>query len=247
MREMLGKKVGIVSCVWLILALMVTIGCQSQYTYEPDERVVLTHIHKLVVVGFDAALSQGEQPDVVRDPISGTVFMAEPVPKDAVQRMSNSLFDIVAAEKGYEVIPPGYARRVFSSIISSQRSTGLSSIKVLQEVGKSFAADAVLVGSIYRWREREGTDYAVNRPASVAFNLHLISTAEARILWKAKFDKTQQSLSENILDLATFRESGGRWITAEKLGILGLQKSLALLPARRGPHVLEDVDEQRGP
>ena len=114
----------------------------------------------------------------------------------------------------------------------------MTPLEILQEVGKAFEADAILAGYIYRWREREGTDYAVDRPASVAFDLQLIRPTDGAVLWKMKFDKAQQSLSENILDLKTFLDGRGRWMTVEKLAMLGLRKALGDMPS--GPRKSED-------
>jgi hypothetical protein len=107
---------------------------------------------------------------------------------------------------------------------------GADTIRILQKVGKAFGCDAVLAGHIYRWQEREGTAIGVNRPASVAFDLHLVRPNDGAIIWRTRFDKTQRSLSENLLDAETFFQSGGRWLTAENLAILGLNKVLKGMP-----------------
>ncbi|MEJ2025227.1 MAG: hypothetical protein P8Y00_09485 [Deltaproteobacteria bacterium] len=70
----------------------------------------------------------------------------------------------------------------------------------------------------------------MNRAASVAFSLHLLRVADARIVWNGNFDKTQRSLSENLLDLKTFLGGGGRWMSARELGFLGLKQLLANMP-----------------
>ena len=98
----------------------------------------------------------------------------------------------------------------------------MGDLEVFQEIGKAYSADAVLTGYVYRWREREGTEYAVNRPASVAFDLYLIKTDDGVIIWKGRFEKAQQSLSENLFDLGTFLKSKGRWMEAKELADIGL-------------------------
>jgi len=235
--------------IWMLAlaGLLVSGGCHSQKTPASYDMHTAMPINKVVVDGFHAAMPQGMQPDVVRDPLSGTAFMAEPVSQNVANRMTDILYNRVAAEKGYGLVSPDQAKLVFSSIIRSDKNVAISPIEILQEMGNTFKADAVLTGYIYRWREREGTDYAVNRPASVAFDLHLISPAEGTILWRAKFDKTQRSLSENIFDLSTFIGSKGRWLTAEKLALLGLQKMLAEMPAGKDSKTRREQIEGEGP
>ena len=127
-----------------------------------------------------------------------------------------------------ELISPGKARGVYSRLISSDEE--LSEFEMLQQIGQAFSADAVLVGYLYRWRERVGGDHAVDRPASVAFDLSLIRSEDGAILWSEKFDKTQKSLSENLFEWDTFVRGRGRWMTAEKLAELGLEDMLSRMP-----------------
>ena len=185
---------------------------------------------KIVVLGFRPAIAQGGKPDVIRSPISGTVFMAEPVPTGAADTMTAFLFDQLQAYKRYELISPGQARGLLNRLVSEDQ--GISDMAILKKIGKTFSADAVMTGQIYRWQEREGKDYSVNRPASVAFDLYLIKPEDGAVLWKGKFDKTQLSLSENILDVGTFIKGKGKWMTVEDLAESGLeellQKSLQL-------------------
>jgi len=167
---------------------------------------------------------------VIRDPLSGGIYSASPVAKDVIVGMNEILFENLIDKDIYELVSPGQATGVYSRLVDSDQDMGTDIIKILQEVGKSFGCDAVLAGHIYRWRERKGTAIGVSRPASVAFDLHLIRPHDGAIIWRARFDKTQRSLTENLLDAGTFFESGGRWLTAEKLAVLGLEKALKEMP-----------------
>ncbi|KPK18505.1 MAG: hypothetical protein AMK69_24810, partial [Nitrospira bacterium SG8_3] len=93
-----------------------------------------------------------------------------------------------------------------------------------------FSADALLVGNLYRWRERVGSDRGVDVPASVAFEISLIRPEDGAVLWRERFDKTQKSLSENLLEWNTFVRGRGRWMTAEELAELGLEDMLSRMP-----------------
>lgn len=226
----IGKRqVILLLCIFLCLHLAG--GCYFKKPRSSDKKTLLPGIGKIVVVKFQAALSPGASSNMVRDPLSGAVFSAEPVPGDVAQQMTDTLFDRLVTEGGYELISPGQAEGVFSSIVDSDMNAGMEPVKILQKVGKAFEADAVLAGYVYRWRERLGTDYAIDSPASVAFDLNLVRPADGAILWRASFDKTQRSLSENVLDLATFLEGGGRWMTAKKLAMQGLDNLLKEMPA----------------
>ena len=216
---------------WLLIlaGLLITGGCFHQKAQVLDNTSI-PQLESLVVFGFRPAMLQGKTPEVIRDPISGAIFMAQPVLSDVAQKMNKILFERLIADKKYELISPSQAEGVFSVLISSDINIGLGPGELLQKMGQAFGADAVLAGYVFRWQEREGSDYAVKRPASTAFDLHLISSADGAILWSAKFEKTQRSLSENLFDLETFVKGRGRWMTVENLALFGLQKLLDEMP-----------------
>ena len=218
--------------LWLLLipGLVLNLGCQYQKTSKTKTHRVLP-IKKVVAVGFLAALSENDVAGTFQNRLSGSLADAEPVSRDVVRKANDILFEKVQAEKNFDLVSRSKAIGEYYRIISSDKGVGLSPIQVVQEVGETFNADAVLVGYIYRWREREGTDYGVRKPASVSIDLHLIRPSNGAIMWKSKFEKTQQSLSENLFDLGTFAESGGKWLTVEKLAEIGFRKILEEMPS----------------
>jgi len=77
---------------------------------------------------------------------------------------------------------------------------------------------------VYRYQERQGGNFSINRPASAGFHTHLF---EGKALLKTiVFDETQQALSENVLRLPTFIRRGGKWITVGELSREGVQKAI---------------------
>jgi hypothetical protein len=102
--------------------------------------------------------------------------------------------------------------------------------RLLVQIGRSVKADAVMIGTIYRFRQRVGAALGVDSPASVAFALELIRVADGRIIWHQPFDETQQSLDENLLNIGKFFNRGGKWVTAEELATEGLAKMMKTLP-----------------
>jgi hypothetical protein len=86
-----------------------------------------------------------------------------------------------------------------------------------------------MAGTVRRYRERKGTAYGADLPASVAFSLYLLDVASGETVWSASFDKTQQSLSENLLDAAGFFKHGAKWLTAEELTRWGAEDTAVKL------------------
>jgi hypothetical protein len=211
-----------------IFSLVFLLGCHLNNDRYQRSEPFPRRVENIVVVGFKVALSEKEAPGLFRCPLCGALFMAEPVPDKAAEEMSVDLFDHLSKVKAYSLISPEQAKGVCSTILSQNLTIGV--IDMLKETGRSFGSDAVLFGYIYRWRERIGTQYGVTSPASVAFDLHLLSPESGSILWKGSFNKTQLSLAENVLDLSTFIRSRGKWLTARELAQIGLEKLMKNSP-----------------
>ncbi len=94
-------------------------------------------------------------------------------------------------------------------------------------IGKALKAEAVMLWDLKQYRERSGSDYAVQNPASVAFEYRLVHTESGQTLCAGSFDETQQSATENLLSLKKIANRGFKWITAPDLAREGVTKKLA--------------------
>ena len=218
------KQIGLLTCLGIILSLFFFMGCLYRTSEIPHTTAFPLKSGKIVVFGFKPAVSEGEQPRVVRSPFTGTVFYGEPVSNEIADKMTSEIFTRLLGNKDLDLVDPGEVKGVYASILSS--SQDINDKEMLRKIGTAFSADALLIGHIYRWQDRVGGDYSVNRPASVAFDLYLLRPEDSFILWKGKYDKTQRSLSENILDMGLFLKGKGRWLTAGDLALLGLDEML---------------------
>ncbi|HLY36514.1 MAG TPA: hypothetical protein VKU61_00670 [Candidatus Binatia bacterium] len=90
-------------------------------------------------------------------------------------------------------------------------------------VAHKVGANLAVVGVLTRYRDRIGTDWSVQQPASAAYEAKLVRASDGAPLDTAAFDYTQQTLTSNLLDLPRFLRGGGRWVTARELldGALG--------------------------
>ncbi|MEW6667192.1 MAG: hypothetical protein AB1512_18470 [Thermodesulfobacteriota bacterium] len=121
---------------------------------------------------------------------------------------------------GYAVVHPSKVKAVYDSMPKDEtKDTPLS---LAQRLGRHLGASHVVVGNVWRFRERVGGSMGVESPASVAFLIHLVEVATGTVLWKGTFNETQRSLSENILDAPAFFKRGAKWLTAEELARHGV-------------------------
>jgi len=80
---------------------------------------------------------------------------------------------------------------------------------------------------IYRFEERKGGNFAVEKPAGVGFHMHVIEDNSVKRTFV--FDEDQRPLSENVLNIGQFFKRGGKWITMDVLSQEGIEKGLNLL------------------
>ncbi len=84
-------------------------------------------------------------------------------------------------------------------------------------VARKVEANVAVVGVLTRFRERVGTDWSVETPASAAYEASLVRASDGATLATDRFDYTQQTLTSNLLDLPRFLRGGGKWLTGRAL------------------------------
>ena len=97
-------------------------------------------------------------------------------------------------------------------------------------IGKKVGCDAVLMTTVRRFKQREGTEYASDDPASADLHMALIHAGSGAVLWTADFRETQESFLENILTFDKMQNRGFKWVSVEQLVEQGLIERLAVCP-----------------
>ena len=214
---------------FLLLAVMLSLsGCGSSNMVN-KEPVTLTGIKKILIIPFqDMAAVYGENTDV-RCPICGKVFTTGTVSQGAADMLTDQLFMILNKRNDFQLIPSGHAQGVMSDLLAGSQKE-INERELAIETGRILHADAVIVGYLYRFQKRIGTEYAVNSAASVAFDLHLIRVKDGRVLWSAHFDETQQPLSNNLFNLGAFLQRKAKWVTAKEMAVSALEDMLKTFP-----------------
>jgi hypothetical protein len=226
---MLKKITGLLGSLPFFLTLLG--GCQSFPGSTKTQAPPLIEVQRMVVLGFQPGLPPGQGPVVIQSPLTGSVFLVGQVSKKVYSQLTDQLYDKLLKECSFPLVSPEEAEGAFSNLKNSFFVE--KDIVVFQQVGETLSCDAVLAGLVFRWQERIGNDYAVSQPASVAFELALIKTRDGTIAWTGRFDMTQASLTENVLDLDMFLKAKGRWMTAEELAEVGLSKLVKELPVEK--------------
>lgn len=148
--------------------------------------------------------------------------------------------DARSLEKGAEFISTIMARELGGhakvrlltegqvSSLAPEITGGLSGM--VAAIGAKVDCDAVLLTTVRRFKQREGTEYAVEDPASANFQMALMQSRTGAVLWTADFQETQESLLENILTYNKAQSRGFKWVTVEQLVEQGVKDRLATCP-----------------
>lgn len=158
---------------------------------------------------------------------SKSPFSAAPEPKsserDAPENLAKFIYAAMVALPNWQIISETEVREISDSL-------GPASEPIrLKQIGEMVYADAVIVGRVLRYRERDGAEWGVRSPASVAFVLDLIDVRRGDVVWSSRFDETQKAPSENIFALGDISQRGIRWLTADQLAQDGVRKAIAQL------------------
>jgi hypothetical protein len=216
----------------LLFILCVVCGCQRasgvSTTLKDDGKVVFKRI---AVVPFQAIRQEDADIKTVRCPVCGVVFRTENYAKGSETVVEGIFLDRLKDEKAFVLIPPDRVGGIYEGVTGALFKANL--LDVLKRVGTELEADGIILGYVYRFRERKGFSLSVEKPASVAFEIHLIRVGDGAIVWRGIFDKTQTSLMENLLQIASFYKEGGKWVTAKELAAEGMDEVLKDFPGVR--------------
>ena len=143
--------------------------------------------------------------------------------REAPELLSRLVYSTMVSMANWQIVSETEVREVGQAVPST------SEVGRLIKIGEMVYADAVITGRIQRYRERVGDEWGAKSPASVAFVLDLVDVRRGDIIWSARFDETQKSLTENIFALSDISQRGVRWLSAEQLTHEGVKKAVGQL------------------
>ena len=216
-----------------LLLLIGVLGLMSACTTRaklPETTPGLAGTEKLQVLPFKNLSKQNGKTGIIRSPACGTAFMTGPVSHTASALMTDHVLSFLHGNRRFKIISSHQAIKLGSESISTNTQL-VAEHQALLSSARAAKTDLLLTGYIFRFKQRIGTRYSVQSPASVALGIHLISVADGRSIWYGHYDETQQSLSENLFRLKLFFKRKWKWITAEEMAISALDELLETFPS----------------
>ncbi len=214
----------------VLIIFILPCACMSGKGESGEYYIPPIKAEKVAFLGFKAALSPGQEGVLYHNPLSGVSVRSEPVSQITAERLSGQFYDMLNDSKDCNFINLRSIKNITDPSLFKKNNN--DPVKILQSVGDAVSADVVLTGYVYRMHEREGSEYSAENPASVSFDVYLVSVKDGTFLWKGSFDKTQKSLSENLLELKEFLDFKGKWVDVEKLAQIGLNELIKEIPLK---------------
>jgi hypothetical protein len=149
---------------------------------------------------------------------------------DAADLVSTFVTDALRAQ-GFAVVPPSDLLAAF--VAQGRPLPRLDPRESGALAAREFGASAVMIGKVYRYREREGEAFGALRPASVGYEMSLHEAPSGRKLWTSRFDETQQPITADVFNVQRYPGGGRRWLTAAELARWGADGAARALAAYR--------------
>ena len=220
-RTALGMGFILFSCLLL--------GSCSTRAIHPEPERHTSNVKRILILPF-LDVSRLYEPNIqVRCYLCGQIMTTGYVPDSAGPFLTSEIISLMEKQQGYIVLSSEGSQDMLSGLSGTDIDTE-QYLNLYVNAGKRAETDAVLIGHIFRFNERQGNRASVISPASVAFDLHLIDVNSGKIVWTANFDQTQRPLSENLLELSAFIKRKASWVTAEELAQGGLEDIVRRFP-----------------
>lgn len=128
------------------------------------------------------------------------------------------------------LLPSGHVADIYGKIAVDESLD--TPRKRAVRLGETLATDVIVVGTVWRFRERGALSDVPDSPASVAFALYLVDVKTGARLWRDTFDGTQKALTQDVIGGLKQLGMGLRWLSAEELARYGVKSMLRRLPLK---------------
>jgi hypothetical protein len=183
---------------------------------------------RFAVMPFVKGRSGGGMSDTLDAQISLLYFYGEDIAPDGARVLTEYVYQAVRQRHGDRVASLQRSLELYDQA----ESEGLKDTprSLAQRLGLAMEANYILLGNVWRYVERDGGSWGVKSPASLGFAVYLMDVDDRKVVWSGSFDKTQRSLSENILEARSFFKEGGKWLSVEELALFGVKEVFEKYP-----------------
>ena len=222
----MSKKILLMLMMILILLSGNLLNGRAETDLTLSENVDLSALQfkRIAVMPFLVGKLESQEKPVekpLNQPLEQLNVNAPNIAEEADRIMTRLVNDVMQIRFEDQLVSMGEAAVVYSNVIQDQKLD--TPRKLAKTFGEKLHADLVVVGTIWRFREKGTVEELSDSPASVAFSVYLIEVASGKRLWRNTFDGTQKTLSEDVLGGLKQIKMGIRWLSVNELARYGVK------------------------
>jgi uncharacterized Zn finger protein (UPF0148 family) len=223
-----GVAICVMIAVWFIAGLMVDGYLVNRAAAQSRAEPINVQWEKIGVMPFFKGKRSTDTGETVTCPICELSFKSENIKDGAERAITSYVQEALKRRYKDKVIALDEVSRVYQEIPRDDTEDTPKSLA--QKAGEALGADLMIVGNVWRYRERVRDEWESQKGASVAFEIYLIEVPSGKTVWRAKFDETQRSLTENVLGAKLLLKKGAKWISADELARYGVDEVFKKFP-----------------
>jgi hypothetical protein len=119
--------------------------------------------------------------------------------------------------------------------------------ELAQRLASMLGADLMVVGTVWRYRDRGAIEGFPEKPASVAFAVYLVDPETGRRVWRKIFDETQEFALKDMSKFTDRMKMGLKWLSVDELARYGVKVAFNAFPNSVIPIREEKTSERPAP
>lgn len=208
-------------------------GAQEQ----PPEKTSVVYFRAIAVAPFLVGHRQPNMDETLDDTLScplDQICIDDPTIKpNAGAMMMRLVHSVLKGRYSGHVVPLDRVRTVYDGLrLDGSKDSPRT---LARRLGRKLSADLMLVGTVWRYREKGAIDGLPDKPASVAFALYLVESETGRRLWRGIFDMSQDIAFQDMARFSQRIKMGLKWLSADELARHGVKEVFRPFPVNIKP------------
>ena len=225
---------------WCVVGFLIftvwPVAFRQAHAQEPQQLVLFEHI---AVVPFFVGMrhpkmDQDQDQDLVMNCTISEICVSEPsIAPEAGTTLTRLADQQLQRRFPLHVVALDQARAAYAQIaLDKEQDTPRT---VARKIGESLNADFVLMGTVWRYRERGAIKDLQDSPTAVGFELYLVRAGSGELIWRQKYEESQETVFSNLFKAKERLKMGLTWLSAEQLARLGMDEAFKRFPDRIQP------------
>jgi len=223
-----GAAMCMMIAVWCIAVLLFDGYLANRAAAQSRAEPIKIQWEKIGVMPFFKGKQSPDKGESLNCPICDLYFRSENIKDGADRAITRYVQEVLERRYKDKVISLEEVSRLYQEI--PRDDTKDTPRSLAQKAGEALGTDLMIVGTVWRYRDRVRDPMGPERGASVAFDMYLIEVSSGRTVWKAKFDETQRPLTEDIRGAKVLIKKGAKWLSADELASYGVEEAFKKFP-----------------